>query len=617
MNTFRTLRLIDKVRINLLLDDSFFINDYSSSELVFENMFVWNFKNQIEILWINDELGVIRSLEQDSKWLFFPPICRTKEEFIEGLTYIKDNFPDALVAGLSKQMMEGTLMKDGLYLYDDYFSEYIYNPCDLAQMKGGKYSRRRNQIAQFKKKYNYSFLPYEDQHFDLVQEFLSRYEQEGGAGEDFDAILYALKSRNCINLFCDLLLVNNSIVGLSIGTISVFNHAAILFEKNDLNFVGSGALLVQLTVAAHYQECRVLTRQEDLGLPQLRKAKFALNPIKKERKYSCLFDARTIELYHLYLESFEDSRDYVDFFFLHYYRPNYTFSIERDGVVASALHIIMKKMRYNNKIIDLPFIVAASTHKNYRRQGLMREVMNKTFDSLIKEGHIVVSLYPVNPDFYFDYGFIQYVFSRNIDLYPQSFECGLEQTNDAELLANMYNKCVDNYEGYVVRDENYYVKYMNSLWQDGYVFELIKKENEIVGYAARKDGDISEILLCEEQKPVHKDLDTSETFLPHPEGEIPTNMIRILNVFELLRSISFGEEETGAIRLKIVDRFVKINNTILSLFLLKKKLDVMVCEEYDLEIAIEDLTKVLFLGRGNEQLAFLFPKKKMVCFDKF
>lgn len=617
MNIFRNLDVSDKTRINQLLIDSFYYGSYSSSELVFENIFVWNYRQQIKILWCDENLAIIKSLEKDERWIFFPPICRTPEDFAKGLKYIKDNYSDALVGGLSKAMVENARIDVALYLYDDYFSEYIYDPRELAEMKGGKFSRKRNLIAQFNKKYAYSFVPYTDEHFDAIKAFLARYEQEGGAGEDFDAILYALHHRKEVDLYCDLLLADDLVIGLSIGTISIFNHAVILFEKNDFNFIGSGAALVQFSTNAHYVNCRVLTRQEDLGLPQLRKAKLSLNPIEKERKYSCLFDIRTIQLYNLYLASFDDSRDYVDFFFLHYYHANRAFSIERENTVASALHIMMKQMSYNNRIVDLPFIVAASTDINYRRQGLMRELMAKTFASLISEGHTVVSLYPVNPDFYRDYGFVPYTFTKNIDLYEKSFVCGLEQTNDSALLARMYSECIANYEGYVIRGEEYYTRYMNLLWQDGYVFELIKKEGQVVGYVARKNDDISEIMLCGDEKPTHKDLDTSQAYLPHPDGDNPANMIRIINLEKFFKELSFEDDVNKSICLKITDLFVNTNNRTFRLSVQGKKALLEPAEEHDLELSIEDLTSALFLGRGDQRLSFLFPRKKMVCFDKF
>lgn len=617
MKQFRSITIIDKARINQVVGGAFYSDNYSSSELVFENMFVWNYNHQIEILWIEDTIALVRSLEKEDKWIFFPPICRNKDEFNIGLNYIRDNFPEALVSGLSQAMVEASQNQEMLFLYDDYYSEYIYDPNELANMNGGKFSRKRNLIAQFKKKYKYDLLSYEDNHFDQVISFLKRYVEEGGADEDFEAIVHALKHKDKLDLLCDILVVDDIVVGLSIGVISVFNHGVILFEKSDYNYIGSGTLLVKLTSAKNYRSCRVLSRQEDIGLPQLRKAKLALNPLYKEKKYACLFNTKTIQLYHLYLDTFNDSKNYVDFFFLHYYRLRRAFYVEREDRIVSALHIIMKKIVFNAQTFELPFVVAASTNANYRRQGLMREVMKKTFYAMREKGYCLISLYPAIPKFYSDYGFVHYAFNVGLRTYYETFECGLEQTNDSSLLSNMYSACIKDYEGYVLRDEKYYEKYLNSMWQDGVVFELIKKDNEIVGYVAHKEGDVEEILLCIEERPIHKNIDFSNSELPSPNGTIPSNMIRIIDVASFLKRIKYDGVNQIHLRIKITDDFVIENNQTILIENIGDKLTITPCQEFDIETTIEALTEVIFLGKGDAKLSFLFPRRKMVCFDRF
>ena len=617
MDNFNILSLNDQKNINDLLKESFYYERYTSSELVFENLYVWNYHNQIEVLWIEKGIAIIRSLEQDEVWIYFPPVCKTQREFIRGLNFIRKNFPNNLVSGLSQKMIEACNDDNFLILYDDYYSEYIYNPSELAEMKGGKFSRKRNLVAQFKKKYKYDFVPYSNSYLEGVKEFLNRYQDEGGADEDFDAIIFALENEKSLNLFCDLLIANEVIVGLSIGAISVFNHGVILFEKNDYNYVGSGAILVQLTTQKHYSNLSYLTRQEDLGLPQLRKAKLALNPLVKERKYSCLFNSDAIDLYNLYKKSFDDSSDYVDFFFLHSYNSQQVYFVKRDNKIVSALHIIMKKMMYRNQVFDLPFVVAASTDNDYRRQGLMREVMSETFADLKDQGYCLVSLYPVNPAFYLDYGFVHFSYGLKLEKLESTFQCGLEQTNDSDMLSKMYNHCIEDQDGYIIRDESYYNQYLNSLWQDGVVFDLIKKDGETLGYVAHNDGDIDEILLCSEQRPIHDDIDFSQAVMPHHDGNIPSNMMRIINIKKFVESIRVDERIAVNISVRITDHFVEDNNMIVNISSRNGLLVVERSDSYELSISIEDLTKVLFLGQGDNRLAFLFPKKKMVCFDKF
>ena len=185
------------------------------------------------------------------------------------------------------------------------------------------------------------------------------------------------------------------------------------------------------------------------------------------------------------------------------------------------------------------------------------------------------------------------------------------------MLSNMYSACIKDYEGYILRDEKYYAKYLNSMWQDGVVFELIKKNNEIVGYVAPKDGDVEEIMLCKEEKPIHKKIDFSNSELPSPKGTIPSNMIRIIDVASLLERIKYDGVNQVRLRIKITDDFVIENNQTILIENIGDKLTITPCQEFDIKITIEALTEVIFLGKGDAKLSFLFPRRKMVCFDRF
>ena len=113
------------------------------------------------------------------------------------------------------------------------------------------------------------------------------------------------------------------------------------------------------------------------------------------------------------------------------------------------------------------------------------------------------------------------------------------------------------------------------------------------------------------------DIDFSQAVMPHHIGDIPSNMIRIINIKKLLESITVEKNIAVNISVRITDHFVEDNNMIVNISSRNGLLVVERSDSYELSISIEDLTKVLFLGQGDSRLAFLFPKKKMVCFDKF
>ena len=93
--------------------------------------------------------------------------------------------------------------------------------------------------------------------------------------------------------------------------------------------------------------------------------------------------------------------------------------------------------------------------------------------------------------------------------------------------------------------------------------------------------------------------------------------MRIINLEKFLKEMSFADGVRCSIRLKITDRFIKTNNIIIGLSIKDNKMLVKPSKEYDIELSIEDLTSAIFTGRGDQRLSFLFPSKKMVCFDKF
>jgi len=617
MLPFRKLSIGDRERIELLLKQSFFFATYTSSEFVFENVYVWNYQGQIEIAWCDDDMAIIRSMEKESRWIYFPPLAISRERFAEAIGLIKGHCPDAIISGLNQAMVDAISDVDCLILYDDYYSEYIYDAKELAQMSGGKYSRKRNQIAQFKRKYQYVYRQIEEADLPEVESFLDKYRREGGSDVDFEAIRYALAHRRELNLFSDCLLIDSVVVGLSIGAVSVFNHGVVLFEKNDYDYVGSGAILVQLFVSAHFLNTKCMTRQEDLGLPELRKAKMSLHPLRKERKYACIFDEKVTEFHNLYCTAFDDSRDYVDFFFLHQYRSDRAHYVEKDGKIRSALHVIPKKMIFSHREYDLPFIVAAATEKGYRRMGLMREVMQKTFRSLLENGEKAVALYPVDPAYYDEYGFVFYTFSHKVTDYAASFECTLEQTVDIVVLNNLYETSVHNCQAYILRDMAYWISYLNSLHQDKVVFDLIRRDGIDVGYAAHCGNDIDEMCLCVDECPIHQDIDFSQAIIPFAKGDIPSNMIRILDAVAFLRSMNFKAEIKISMRMRITDDFLEVNNATIWIMIQNGRLISTPCKDHEITLSIKELTEAIFLGRGSEKISFLFPDLPTICFDKF
>lgn len=613
MQRFRDLALQDKAVINQILSQAPWMVGYCSSELVFENLFVWTVTEPFQIGEFDRFLLLRCFLDRQLNYL--PPVASTEADFLAGMNWIRENDPTSRVLGLTGDMIRLASQKDTLILYDDYYAEYLYSPTDLANLPGQKYRRKRNLLHQFQQ-YESHLTAYTSTDYEAVKDLLARYLSQGGSADDHNALLHALKRIDELDLFCDLCWVNHQVVALSIGCISAFGHGIVLFEKADIDFAGSYAAIVQMVAKKRYMPCQVVSRQEDIGIPELRKAKTSYHPLRKERKCVAMFDPIMQGLYQLYRTSFDDSADYVDYFFLRQARRDRAIVIDNNHQVVSGLHLVDKTLRFNQVDWHCPFVVAAATAPDHRRQGLMKQVMSQALTRLVAEKVAFLSLYPVDKAYYDLYGFVPYVFTSPLPETLPEVACTIEQTVSAETLSAIYDRAVKLCEGHMVRTIPIWHEHINRLAQDGIDFYLIKQGVEAIGFLAKKADEIEEILLDQPVKPIIKDLDCSALRVFDSEGR-PENMIRIVSLLAFLSQYQPPLELEAQTHIQIVDDWIEANNVTLSLAASQGKMRVSESKKAEVFLSIAEFTRLVMTGEGPEALQPFFPKRICHCFDRY
>jgi len=615
MTTFRILTIQDKKQLNQILLQAPWTDQYLSSEYVFENLFAWNFTESIEILWCGNK-AILRSLLK-GKRVYLPPVASTPQDFSSCMDKIHEMDPKAVIVGLTEKMLPMINQPHQFILYDDVLSEYIYLSKEMIELKGGKYHRKRNQLSQFIKKYHYALTDYQVTHRAQVIEFLDRYQQQGGTSEDRDAILHTLDHINRLDVFADLLWVDDLLIGVSIGVISIFNHGVHLFEKADIQYSGSYAALIHLVYSKRYADVTYVTRQEDLGLPELRKAKLSYNPIQKERKYVCTLDPELRQYHELYMECFNDSKEYVDFFFIHQASRDQAIGIKIEDHLVSGLHLIQKSLFFNHQTWDTQFIVAAATKKAYRRQGFMNEVMEKAFHKSYQQGISFLSLFPVSQQYYTPYGFITYTYTEPLGTQREKRECTLEQTVSASLLSSLYEQSVKDKEGYMIRSESWWLNFMNALYQDHDEFSIIKDGSDVIGYLAHKETEVDELCLIKDVLPVVAGYDFSSYHVPSLQHQHAGNMIRIIHLKNFLSRFNPVIQQSSDIYIKFIDDRIQENNCTLRIIADFGMIKFEDSIKYDLEITMTEFTNLVFNGKGPKELSCFFPQHPMICYDRF
>lgn len=178
----------------------------------------------------------------------------------------------------------------------DYF-DYIYLRENLVNLAGKKYQAKRNHINKFIKSYAYKYMPITPE---LVPECLALEAKWYKAntektGEDVNemtaerrALAYALNHAPELGLIGGAICVDRQIVAFSFGAPINKQTFGVHVEKADVNYEGAFSI-INREFAAHIPEQYIyMNREEDLGIPGLRKSKLSYNPDILLEKYTAI-----------------------------------------------------------------------------------------------------------------------------------------------------------------------------------------------------------------------------------------------------------------------------------------------------------------------------------------
>ena len=96
----------------------------------------------------------------------------------------------------------------------------------------------------------------------------------------------------------------------------------------------------------------------------------------------------------LYKRCFDDSDAFVDYYFQHRYTDARNVWVERDGKVVAALQTLSYPMTFGGKLCSTAYLSAVCTDPDYRYQGVMKELVKKTHQTLFNRGIWAVTLIP-------------------------------------------------------------------------------------------------------------------------------------------------------------------------------------------------------------------------------
>lgn len=174
---------------------------------------------------------------------------------------------------------------------DDF--DYVYRTADLIELKGKRFDGKRNRIKKFEKSHAWRYVPIGPGDLeacrDLFRAWLAAREETGGAVDaQQDAIQEALLHYKTLELVGGAIETEGALAALTIGEQLNARTAVIHIEIVDPRYEGLAQLMNREYVRREWAAAEFVNREQDLGIPGLRRAKLSYQPDHLVEKYHIL-----------------------------------------------------------------------------------------------------------------------------------------------------------------------------------------------------------------------------------------------------------------------------------------------------------------------------------------
>ncbi len=259
-----------------------------TSELTFTNLFIW--REAYRVRWaLRGDALLLLCRDNDGVSYGFPIVAPEPDPDLthEFLTWLRE------VEGVAAPRLERVdarwaeaLEGDPRFSVEptrDHF-DYVYAREDLATLAGRDYSNKRNHINYFERRYDYTYEPLTPDNIEacvrVACEWCEKYRCEDDMNllEERDAVRETLENFSLLHVEGGVVSVEGRIQAFSVGERLNEETMVVHIEKADPDIRG----LYQIINREFVQHCCTdvawINREQDLGVPGLRRAKHSYHP---------------------------------------------------------------------------------------------------------------------------------------------------------------------------------------------------------------------------------------------------------------------------------------------------------------------------------------------------
>lgn len=278
-----------------MIDPFFRERGYEASECTFTNLYIW--RKAYNVQWAVAGGMLCVTMSWDGETFFLPPYGDNAglETALQAMTaYARTAGMPFFIKGATAnniRMIEAVMPGRFLFKRDPDNDDYIHLTQDLIELPGRKFSAKKNHIHSFENTYHdYTFIRLTPDTATACvgtayDWFKKKKDSDSSLNYEFNAVKDALEHFDVLGLRGGAIMIGGKVAAFSLGEPLNHEMAVVHVEKGNSDIRGTYQVINRECCRHCWPEFTYVNREEDMGIPGLRKAKQSYHPVKMLEKY--------------------------------------------------------------------------------------------------------------------------------------------------------------------------------------------------------------------------------------------------------------------------------------------------------------------------------------------
>jgi len=285
--------------------------EYKTSGLSFTSLYMWRDINQFSWQIIGDYLCIagLSHLEvYKSEPFLFPPLTKNghynpaslRKTIYEAKRIFEEKGFEFGIRLMPKHMkpIVQEACPDEMDFFDDRPNyDYVYCKQSLIELRGREFHSKKNHLNYFLNNYTYEYVPLTSDMAGKAMQFIREFNERKNLPPhemkllkmEERAMLHVFENIEKVGYIAGAIIIDGKIEAISIGGKINKNTVTVHVEKANTGYRGLYQAINNEFCKHLPEEITLVNREEDMDIPNLRKAKLSYKPVWLEESHIALF----------------------------------------------------------------------------------------------------------------------------------------------------------------------------------------------------------------------------------------------------------------------------------------------------------------------------------------